>query len=106
MKVYRYEHVDSFALSNKESYELFKDWQDYRLSNKQIKSKYYREKLKVARLFRQAGWEGDGRIGLIWIPPFVIKNSDTWGELVWHVKQRNNGSSFIAVSNHSNITIF
>lgn len=42
------------------------------------------------------GWEGDGDLGLIWLPPFALDNPDTYGTYVWHVKQRNNGTSWIA----------
>jgi len=45
----------------------------------------------------EAGWEGDGKIGVIWLPPFVdIGTEDTWGTYVWHVKQSNNGMSWLA----------
>ncbi|MEQ1906328.1 MAG: hypothetical protein ABL888_19245 [Pirellulaceae bacterium] len=44
-----------------------------------------------------AGWEGDGEIGVFWLPPFVdVGIEDTWGTYVWHVKQNNNGISFLA----------
>lgn len=50
----------------------------------------------VTRILLQSGWEGDGEIGLIWIPPFLIHGYDTGGFYVWHVKQDNNGTSWIA----------
>lgn len=51
---------------------------------------------KVEKSFLDSGWEGDGEIGIIWIPPFVnTRSSDTYGEYVWHVKQDNNGISFL-----------
>jgi hypothetical protein len=54
------------------------------------------EGIKVA--FRRNGWEGDGELGLFWIPPFfyTTENEDetTYGTWVWHVKQHNNGVSF------------
>ena len=50
----------------------------------------------VARRFKEAGWEGDGTIGIIWLPPFVgVGVEDTWGSYVWHVKQSNNGTSWL-----------
>ena len=43
------------------------------------------------------GWEGDGDLGIMWLPPFVdVGVEDTWGTYVWVVKQYNNGTSFIA----------
>lgn len=50
---------------------------------------------KVCKAFYDAGWEGDGDLGLIWLPPFLFENGDTFGEYVWHVKQDNNGISFL-----------
>lgn len=50
----------------------------------------------VEKKFREAGWEGDGTIGVIWLPPFVDTGiEDTWGTYLWHVKQSNNGTSFV-----------
>lgn len=49
----------------------------------------------VKRAFLDAGWEGDGEIGLIWLPPFIDIPGGTTGVYVWHVKQDNNGISFL-----------
>ena len=49
------------------------------------------------RRFEAMGWEGDGQLGMIWLPPFVGAGvEDSWGVAVWHVKQSNNGISFLA----------
>lgn len=54
----------------------------------------------IKRQFLEYGWEGDGKIGIIWVPPFIdVGIEDTWGTYVWHVKQRNNGISFLACDN-------
>lgn len=51
---------------------------------------------KVEEAFKSAGWEGDGDIGLIWLPPFANDSyEDTFGRYIWHVKQDNNGISFL-----------
>lgn len=51
---------------------------------------------KVEEAFKDAGWEGDGDIGLIWLPPFANDIcEDTFGRYIWHVKQDNNGISFL-----------
>lgn len=50
----------------------------------------------IAGRFRSAGWEGDGEIGLIWLPPFLCSSMGTTGGFLWHVKQRSNGTSWIA----------
>jgi hypothetical protein len=41
------------------------------------------------------GWEGDGDLELCWLPPFCLRNSGTIGGIIWHVKQANNGTSYI-----------
>jgi len=45
---------------------------------------------------KKGGWEGDGRLQLLWVPPFIHESDCTYGDLVFHVKQRNNGTSWIA----------
>ncbi len=50
---------------------------------------------EVGEKLKKAGWEGDGEVQLLWIPPFMGAGvEDTHGILVWHVKQRNNGTSW------------
>lgn len=50
----------------------------------------------VKQRLLEAGWEGDGQLGLIWLPPFTdIGIEDTWGFYIWHVKQSNNGISWL-----------
>lgn len=58
------------------------------------------EYIEVARQrFLSNGWEGDGNIELMWIPPFMFKGVRTEeftnGVIVWHVKQTEDGISFI-----------
>jgi len=51
----------------------------------------------ISEKFKNYGWEGDGEIGIIWLPPFIdIGIHDTHGNFIWHVKQSNNGISFLA----------
>lgn len=49
--------------------------------------------------FLQASWEGDGDIGLIWIPPFMLQQyanqEAAYGVVVWHVKQVEDGISWL-----------
>lgn len=53
----------------------------------------------LEELFKNNGWEGDGEIGVIWFPPFIgVGEEDTHGHYVFHVKQSNNGISFLASS--------
>ena len=48
--------------------------------------------------FLQAGWDGDGEIGLLWLPPFVFPldfKAPTVGVILWHVKQMEDGISWL-----------
>jgi hypothetical protein len=56
---------------------------------------------EVKAIFKSNGWEGDGELGLFWIPPFYYSpkadEDMTEGVWVWHVKQHNNGVSFLGI---------
>jgi hypothetical protein len=58
------------------------------------------EYIKIVKdQFLEAGWDGDGDIELMWIPPFMFDgnrtNEFTAGITVWHVKQLEDGISWI-----------
>lgn len=48
-------------------------------------------------LFQKAGWEGDGNIECFYIPPCFTNNGGSYCETIFHVKQDNNGTSWLAV---------
>lgn len=51
----------------------------------------------VKELFSTCGWEGDGTIQIMWLPSFLKPgNVDGMGLYMFHVKQSNNGTSYIA----------
>lgn len=83
---------------------------------------YIEYELEVRKKFLKRGWSGDGEINNIWIPPFLISKiakggeetflkkfhdnsvvgklttspkSWTKGLILWHVKQKEDGISFI-----------
>jgi hypothetical protein len=48
--------------------------------------------------FLEAGWEGDGEVRLLWLPPFAFPlglQVPPAGVVLWHVKQEEDGVSFI-----------
>lgn len=53
----------------------------------------------VKELCLNAGWTGNGEVELIWIPPFMFGFQNpaysTLGIIVWHVKQQEDGLSWI-----------
>lgn len=84
--VYSYEHVDELSF--------------VRAASDVDQTSHYAGGLAglepdIAVLFLANGWEGDGKIGIVWLPPFVGLGH-TAGLFLWFVKQRNNGTSFIA----------
>ena len=51
----------------------------------------------VEQRFKQIGWEGDGLMQLLWLPPFAgAGEHDNYGCYVLHVKQDNDGISWLA----------
>jgi len=83
-EVFSYEWIDNlcFAIDPKECLENADEY------------------IKIANdIFLEDGWDGDGRIELMWIPPFMfegIRSEDfTVGVVVWHVKQLEDGISWI-----------
>ena len=52
---------------------------------------------EVIEALKLGGWEGDGAIQILWIPPFMGAGAhDTFGVTVWFVKQENDGTAFMA----------
>ena len=42
---------------------------------------------KIKDRFKDKGWDGDGQINILWIPPFLDESEDpSYGSIVWHVK--------------------
>jgi hypothetical protein len=59
-----------------------------------------KEYITIAKeLFLKGGWDGDGEIELMWVPPFMIENDfpdfSYNGFVLWHVKQKEDGISWI-----------
>ncbi len=58
------------------------------------------EYINIAKeIFLDAGWDGDGEIELMWIPPFMlhgmVTKDITHGITIWHVKQEEDGISWL-----------
>jgi hypothetical protein len=48
--------------------------------------------------FKEMGWNGDGEITLLWLPPFTFPlelKVPPEGLVVWHVKQEADGVSYL-----------
>jgi hypothetical protein len=85
--VYRYEHLDDLGFVRRPE-DVYADMDPNALEQRTA---------SVRAALLSAGWEGDGDLSVIWLPPFVdVGVEDTWGTYLWHVKQSNNGTSWIA----------
>lgn len=85
--IYTYTFLDDLSFI-KNPYEYFKY---------ETKDKIEDAISLIGQRFKEHGWEGDGSIGIIWLPPFIQEGiEDTWGTYIWHVKQNNDGISFLA----------
>lgn len=51
---------------------------------------------KLASALKEFGWEGDGALEAMMVPPFFTAGGDNYWFPVFHVKQENNGTSWIA----------
>lgn len=52
----------------------------------------------VARRFSSEGWEGTGKLSILWLPGFVFPmkcDIPEEGILMWHVKQHEDGISWL-----------
>lgn len=61
----------------------------------EIKEQQLRSEL--THLFKSYGWEGDGEINVVFIPPCFTGDDDGWCREIYHVKQSNNGISWLAI---------
>lgn len=92
-----YHHIDDFRCMRplREYFDVFP------MENR--RSEQFNDELlgqlgrKLSEFFKQNGWEGDGTIECIFIPPCFYSDSDTYCETIFHVKQYNNGTSFLAI---------
>jgi hypothetical protein len=91
--VYSYCFLDDLTFIRQPA-KVFKDWQK---NLPFVGTDNLDETIEAVRQrFLREGWEGDGEIGIIWIPPFIDISSDgNFGTYIWHVKQQNNGISWL-----------
>ena len=91
-----YQHIDDFRcvspLSEAVGNQLFDD-----ISAEQRGADEDALRKQLADLFAKAGWEGDGEIGCMFLAPCFTDSDTTWCETVYHVKQSNNGTSWLAI---------
>lgn len=82
---YSYEYIDELSFMPL-ARELLKDWSEAEAILDAVEVK-----------FRSMGWDGDGDMQVMWLPPFVGAGPDNnFGCYSLHVKQFNDGISWIA----------
>jgi hypothetical protein len=52
--------------------------------------------LHFRKAFAAAGWSGEGRIGLHWLPPFCASGAPSSGFYIVHARRKHDGMSWIA----------
>lgn len=51
---------------------------------------------QAKKLFTEAGWEGDGDLRIMWIPPFFKDSGvDSLGDFAYFIKQGHNGTCYV-----------
>ncbi len=91
-----FEHIDDFRCTRALREALAEGIAEDTLSREQQTNlQALREEL--SHLFLAAGWEGDGEIECIFIAPCFSSRGWTSCEIVYHVKQSNNGTSWLAI---------
>jgi len=82
---YAYEYLDDLSFLRSAS-EVFNGWAAGAELIENVSSK-----------LKDLGWEGDGEFQVMWFPPFAgAGNMDNFGAYCLHVKQKNDGISWIA----------
>lgn len=95
--VVEYQHIDDFR-----GMRPLREYFDPLFHHTNVSEKFIRIlegelRKRLTKLFKAHEWEGDGYIGCIFIPPCFYANSDTYCDTIFHVKQDNNGVSFLAI---------
>lgn len=95
--VFQYHHIDDLRCMRPLRIFFEERYYDEQPTERYIDLLTQELEIQLAKKFSDYGWEGDGDIGCIFIPPCFVINSDTWCDVVFHVKQYNNGTSFLAI---------
>ena len=82
---YSYEYLDDLSFMQPAK-EVLKDWPEGEKIVQAVSDKLIKR-----------GWEGDGEMQLMWFPPFAgVGPDNNYGCFAFHVKQLNDGISWIA----------
>lgn len=95
--VAEYQHIDDFRCMRplREFFDVFPS--ENRRSEQLNNELYSNIERLLSDFFKQSGWEDDGTIECVFIPPCFYADSDTYCETIFHVKQFNSGTSFLAI---------
>ena len=96
-RVIRFEHIDDYRCFH----QLRRYYEESFLfeapSEQFIELMTVELRRRLAERFSQNGWEGDGDIECIFVPPCFVPSGYSICETIFHVKQQNNGTSFLAI---------
>ncbi len=91
-----FHHIDDYRCLRPLS-EAMRDPHLDKPDSAESRKKEQRLRSELAALFRDAGWEGDGEIGCIFVPPCLFGGEDGCCGIIYHIKQSNNGTSWLAI---------
>ena len=97
-RVVSFEHIDDFRCFRPLTEEIEGRWPNV-VSAAEKRQQEAELRAELSELFRAGGWEGDGTIECIFIPPCFCNRGDTHCATIYHVKQSNNGISWLAIPN-------
>lgn len=88
----------SFADYHVYSYEWIDRLSSFESAEEELKCWPLRELFLAhfKKRFSDAGWQGDGELQILWLPPFAGVGAPTQGFYILHVKQLEDGISWIA----------
>lgn len=92
-----FEHIDDFRCHRPLSEAFEHIWWIQESDAGTLEERTENLRKRLEKLFRHKGWEGDGQIGCFFIPPPFSGRGDSCCEVIFHVKQSNNGTSFVAI---------
>jgi hypothetical protein len=100
-RVVDYHHIDDDRCFRPLADDIV-DWSVESMSPTQHREREEELRGQLAELFRRAGWEGDGTIECFFVPPCFSsqgEDGETSCTTIYHVKQSNNGTSWLAIPN-------
>ncbi len=103
--VVNFHFIDDFRCIQPLSESIEDHSSELTMGPEEYEQEEHKLRAELKDLFLDAGWEGDGEINCIFIPSCFVGRQDGWCETIYHVKQDNNGTSWLAIPNHLKLSL-